>query len=63
MRYHWRDGWTFERLPNGSVEIAEGRSSRAVIPPQEWASIVAAMSARGENAETYTAALDAHERR
>ncbi len=59
--YHWRDGWMFKRMPDGSVRIRkyreqEPRIVEAIIPPFEWASIVAAVSARGESGRTHTEA-------
>jgi len=63
--FHARDGWYFQRQDDGSVKIsaAVSRSTETLtIPPNEWASIVAAVSAQGETAETYQAALSAHGR-
>ncbi len=60
--FHARDGWYFQRQDDGSVKIsaAVSRSTETLtIPPNEWASIVAAVSAQGETAETYQAALSA----
>lgn len=57
--YHWRDGWHFTRCPDGSVRIMNGRTPVGVdpidltIPPNEWASIIANVSARGETSNSY----------
>ena len=68
MSYHWKDGWMFARVlsdGSGDVEIWQ-RSTKGDprielhIPAAEWASIVASVSARGENAETYQAAVKFH---
>ena len=58
MAYHWRDGWFFSRESNGFVSIkAPGgddiEARIAVIPVDEWASIIASVSASGETAETF----------
>lgn len=49
--YHWRDGWHFARMADGSVEVYVAEAStrgpvkaRAVIPASEWASIVHAVA-------------------
>lgn len=67
--FHWREGWYFERL-NDHVRVIKyadgGRSNEIehamVIPPNEWASIVASVSKQGETSESYQAALDYHSR-
>lgn len=72
--YHWRDNWFFKRLADGSVRIWKLRAigenipdpntlAAADIPPAEWASIIAAVSAAGETGETYHAAFALHEGR
>lgn len=61
--FHWGHGHYFERLADGSVEMRfpgiEHQQFRT-IPANEWASIVAAVSARGENGATYYHALGFH---
>lgn len=64
--FHWREGWYFRRLPDGSVGIvhretptSEWLRADLIIPPNEWASIVASMSNAGETAKTFRAAHDA----
>jgi hypothetical protein len=66
--FHWREGWYFRRFDDASVRVtkyANGGASRQVehvmvIPPNEWASIVASVSAHGENGETHRGALAFH---
>ena len=42
--FHWRDGWFFLRLPDGSVQVTPGTDAEAVvILPHEWVSIIAAV--------------------
>jgi hypothetical protein len=74
MAYHWRNGWYWSRLPDGSVEVrnhgdfekhdsncgsGDGRVT-LVIPPAEWASIVSSVSKGGESNGGYRAAVDFH---
>lgn len=66
--FHWRDGWFFERMPDGSVMITKRKDAglespiitREIIPPGEWASIVASVSIKGENDRRWYTALDFH---
>jgi hypothetical protein len=68
MMFHWRDGWFFERMPNGSVMITKRKDAgmespiitREIIPPEEWASIVASVSIKGERDRRWYTALDFH---
>ena len=60
--YHWRDGWRFKRMEDGSVRIVHPTHAGATIPPNEWASIVCAVSQQGEDNERWTAAQDFHGR-
>lgn len=75
--YHWRDNMFWKRLPDGSVRIAlfatrfsgaalEGDDDEPVrewvIPPNEWASIVCAVSQEGENGQRWEEAQDFHGR-
>lgn len=63
-KYHWRDGWYFDRTEDGSVVISKGPREEAhqalIIPPNEWASIVASVSASSETAESFAAAQRLH---
>lgn len=47
-----------ERMPDGSVRIIQ---VIAVVSPQQWASVAAAMSYRGENPETTAEAERFHQ--
>jgi hypothetical protein len=61
--FHWRDETYFQRLTDGSVLITKRSGPRRgieIIPPSEWASIVAHVSTWGESAESHKAALDYH---
>lgn len=74
MAFHWKHGWYFSRLSDGSVEVrnhgdynkpdpnhaaGDGRTT-LVIPPEEWASIVASVSKSGETSESYHGTLAFH---
>lgn len=59
-RFHWRDQWFFQRTRLGAVLVTLPDHSQKVIPPHEWASIVASVSRAGETGETWRAALDVH---
>lgn len=63
--FHYKDGWMFLRLNDGSVRIAKIDQWAPIygsvwmeIDPHSWASIVASMSKEGETSETYYAALE-----
>jgi len=68
MAFHVRDGWWFERLPDGSVLMTHSlrflkfgklvEMVRVHFTPYEWASIVSTMSREGETQATWQAALD-----
>lgn len=54
-RFHWQDGWYFERLEDGSVRIekiygtGEGTHSiqaEATIDPASWASVICEVSGK-----------------
>lgn len=57
--FHWRDEHFWMRLPDGSVRH-RWPGGESVIPPNEWASIVAVVSANGEGGVTYRQALAFH---
>lgn len=74
--FHWKDGWWFWRNENGSVSFehrtyekgADGKytekytiDAKNNIPASEWASIVAAVSHRGETSESYQEAVAFHD--
>lgn len=58
--FHYRDGVYFVRQQDGAVRIEQGDKEIAVIDPHSWSSVVASMSAPGEDARTYEAARDFH---
>ena len=59
-KYHWRDGVFFERLSTGHVVIDHTEDGALMIPPEEWARIVAHVSAFNGSAEGYHAAEMLH---
>lgn len=68
--FHERQGWHFTRREDGSVEITagaleevwdEGRARLChVIPPDAWASIVASVSAGGEDSVRFNTSRSFH---
>lgn len=65
--FHQRDGWYFSRLEDGSVQIRVEDSTAAnrefrthMIPPNEWASVIASVCGAGETAATFRAAERFH---
>lgn len=65
--FHWRDGWFFARLGDGSVRVmlretptAEWLRVDIAIPPIEWASIVSSVSAVVETGDRWKVALNFH---
>lgn len=67
--YHARLGFYFERLQDGSVRLkrehppGSGQIALSItITAEEWASVVASMSLRGETGETHAEALERHMR-
>lgn len=65
MAFHWKDNWFFERREDGAVRIyhldEHGIADEDIeIDADSWASIVASVSARGENAETFNEARQFH---
>lgn len=64
-KFHWKDGWYFQRMADAGVQVTHHQfgSHEVVemeIPPREWASIVAAVSAAGETTERFDTALNYH---
>lgn len=68
--FHWTNGWYFKRLENGSVRIRKATNFESqapdlkpeielVIPPNEWASIVASVSVGGD-AQNFQRATELH---
>ncbi len=66
--FHSKEGWWFDRLPNGDVGVTlTGLTinpyvidAQVVFDPNTWASIVAFVSATGDNAETWGRARRLH---
>lgn len=65
--FHWRDQTFFKRAEDGSVEVRHieqfnnhPQIKEWRIPPNEWASIVAAVSKGGETSESYSGTLAFH---
>jgi hypothetical protein len=66
--FHWRDGWYFKRLEDGSVRVShvthppfEGKlEQQFVISENEWASIVCSVSAEGETSQRWQKAREFH---
>lgn len=61
--FHWRDGFYFQRTKLGAVLFtlpARYGGGVKVIPPHEWASIVAAVSEHGDHAQSHADALAFH---
>lgn len=59
--FHWRDDWMFTRRPDGSVNIWRPNTNiNILIPPNEWASIVASVSGCGETADSFADAQALH---
>lgn len=66
--FHWREGLHFKRMESGGVRVVKRADypSQAipvmdfVIPPSEWASIVASVSKPNETHETWSKALAFH---
>lgn len=58
--FHYRDGLCFYRQPDGAVRVEKDDQEVATIDAYSWASVVASMSAGGEDAQTYAQARDYH---
>jgi len=62
--FHWRDGWYFKRLDDGTVRVllVHGQQiyQHLIIPDNEWASIVCSVSADGETGERWQQARNFH---
>jgi hypothetical protein len=66
--FHAKDGWYFERIDTGSVRIKVEKpgyptTATVELSADTWASVVAAVSARGDIAQAWQEALDLHNRR
>ena len=61
--YHAKDGLSFERMGDGSVFVTypgDAHEGEVTLDADTWASVVAAMSARGETGETFRPAQAFH---
>lgn len=67
--FHLRDGFFFERVADGGVRIVYTRpgkrfrgsvTAETTVPENEWASVLAFVSAPGENIETWQTARRFH---
>lgn len=65
--FHTKDGWYFDRLPNGAVEFRKeslGKNrhvtNRTQLDANTWASVLASVSKNGETGESFTIARDFH---
>ena len=66
--FHWQDGLYFTRDRDGGVLIQKRESAQvdapilfsAVVDPDSWASIIASVSSRSEDPETFRAAQEFH---
>ena len=54
------NGWSFERLADGSVRISAS-GMQTVVAADTWAILVASVSARGRDEHTVTLALGFHQ--
>jgi hypothetical protein len=65
--FHARGGWYFRREADGSVRIlapdslGPGAHQVVTLDPNTWASVVASVSARGDNVNTFIAAHHLHQ--
>lgn len=62
--FHLREGFHFERVGDGDVRITYAPKGEIVaqitVPENEWASVVASVSANGETAGTWQSARGYH---
>ena len=58
-RFHYREGIFFARMKDGGVRVDAPHAS-FIVDPHSWASVVASMSAGGEDAKSYEQARDFH---
>lgn len=68
--FHAKDGWYFERTGTGDVRVivkpagyAGSLTTTVEFNVDTWASIVAAVSARGDTADAWKEALELHNRK
>lgn len=58
-RFHARDGWYFERQPDGGVRII-APIGEIVLDAETWASVAASVTLAGEHGETFRLMRWAH---
>lgn len=49
-KFHYRDGLYFERIPETGAVVVELNGNRLEVDGPSWPSVIAAMSAAGEQA-------------
>lgn len=59
-RFHAHGGWLFSREVDGAVIVEPGSAAAATFTADTWASIVASVSSKGENTQTWDAARALH---
>ncbi len=59
MSFHAKEGWTFERTEHGEVHLVSPGAD-VILDADTWSSAVAAVSAPGENRQTWDAAMRLH---
>lgn len=63
-KFHYKDGWLFSRLENGSVCIEKENiltpGFKIIIDSDSWASIVASVSIKGDTREAFDQAANLH---
>lgn len=59
--FHYRDGLYFYRQRDGAVRVEKGDILIAIIDPHSWASVVASMTAGGEDQASYEAMREFHD--
>jgi hypothetical protein len=57
--FHSQDGLYFGRTEDGSVYV-RWKDNETTLPEASWASVVASVSARGDNSKTWAEACDFH---
>ena len=63
--FHLREGFFYERMPEGQIHIVHAMTVEGLpkvvgditVPDNEWASVMASTSYRGETRETWIEAL------
>ena len=66
--FHLKEGWFFERLPEGKVRILKRESAsdeapivmEVVVDKPGWCSVISSVSAEGETSRKYDEAVEFH---